>query len=130
MSNSLQTLVPVLDGSNYRRWAELMKAYLQSMGSWIIIERPTGLEPPVPATDGSNRGDVIEWSQQEAKAQGSIRLCLNVEISRSVKNKTSAKDLWEALQTTYGGSSAMGAFSFFKAAIIRKNTFCRRAVRP
>ena len=117
MSNSLQTLVPVLDGSNYRRWAELMKAYLQSMGSWIIIERPTGLAPPVPATDGSNRADVIEWSQQEAKAQGSIRLRLNVEISRSVKNKTSAKDLWEALQTTYGGSSAMGAFSFFKAAI-------------
>ena len=117
MSNSLQTLVPVLDGSNYRRWAELMKAYLQSMGSWIIIERPTGIEPPTPATDGSNRVDVIEWSQQEAKAQGSIRLRLNVEISRSVKNKTSAKDLWEALQTTYGGSSAMGAFSFFKAAI-------------
>ena len=117
MSNSLQTLVPVLDGSNYRRWAELMKAYLQSMGSWIIIERPTGIEPPTPATDGSNRVDVIEWSQQEAKAQGSIRLRLNVEISRSVKNKTSAKDLWEALQSTYGGSSAMGAFSFFKAAI-------------
>ena len=47
-----------------------MKAYLQSMGSWIIIERPTGLEPPTLATDGSNRADVIEWSQQEAKAQG------------------------------------------------------------
>ena len=100
MSNSLQTLVPILDGSNYRRWAELMKVYLQSMGSWIIIDRPAGLEPPVPATDGLNRGDVIEWSQQEAKAQGSIRLRLNVEISRSVKNKTSAKDLWEALAST------------------------------
>ena len=72
MSNSLQTLVPILDGSNYRRWAELMKAYLQLMGSWIIIEHPLGLEPPTPATDGSNRGDVIEWSQQEANAQGSI----------------------------------------------------------
>ena len=98
MSNSLQTLVPVLDGSNYRRWAELMKAYLQSMGSWIIIERPTGIEPPTPATDGSNRVDVIEWSQQEAKAQGSIRLHLNVEVSRTVKNKTMAKDLWDTLE--------------------------------
>ena len=84
MSNSLQTLVPVLDGSNYRRWAELMKAYLQSMGLWIIIECPTGLAPPTPATDGSNRADVIEWSQQEAKAQGSICLRLNVKISHTV----------------------------------------------
>ena len=37
-SNSLTTLVPVLDGTNYRRWAELMKAYLQQQGSWIMID--------------------------------------------------------------------------------------------
>ena len=37
MSNALQTLVPVLDGSNYRRWAELMQAYLQQQEVWIIV---------------------------------------------------------------------------------------------
>ncbi|KAL7278878.1 hypothetical protein ACG7TL_006709 [Trametes sanguinea] len=30
MSNALQQLVPVLDGSNYTRWADLMKAYLMN----------------------------------------------------------------------------------------------------
>ena len=37
-SNSLTTLVPILDGTNYRRWAELMKAYLQQQGSWIMVD--------------------------------------------------------------------------------------------
>ena len=45
-SNSLTTLVPVLDGTNYRRWAELMKAYLQQQGSWIMIDLFGGATPP------------------------------------------------------------------------------------
>ena len=118
-SNSLTTLVPVLDGTNYRRWAELMKAYLQQQGSWIMIDLlGDTITAPTPAEDGSNRAEMIEWGQQEAKAQGSIRLRLNVEVSRHVKDKVTAKELWDELKTAYGSTSGMGAFSFFKAAIV------------
>ena len=48
---------------------------------------------------------------------GAIRLRLNVEVARQVADKTMAKDLWTKLRDLYGGTSAMGAFSFFKAAI-------------
>ena len=117
MSNSLQNFVPVLDGSNYRCWAELMKAYLQQQGVWLIIDLPAGIEEPSLAEDGKNRSEVMEWHQMQAKAMGSIRLRLSVEVARIVRDKATAKALWDTLGNTYGGTSAMGAFAFFKAAI-------------
>ena len=116
-SNSLTTLVPVLDGTNYRRWAELMKAYLQQQGVWIIVELPAGITEPSLAANGSNRAEVMEWHQVQSKAMGTIRLRLNVEVAHQVADKTTAKDIWTKLSDLYGGTSAMGAFSFFKAAI-------------
>ena len=117
-SNSLTTLVPVLDGTNYRRWAELMKAYLQQQGSWIMVDLLGDMiTAPTLAADSSNRTEMIEWAQQEAKAQGSIKLRLSVEVSCTVKDKTTAQSIWDALKEVYGSTSAMGAFSFFKAAV-------------
>ena len=63
MSNALQTLVPVLDGSNYRRWAELMQAYLQQQEVWIIVDPPAGITEPTLNQTGSNHADVIVWHQ-------------------------------------------------------------------
>ena len=117
MSNSLQNLVPVLDGANYRRWADLMKAYLQSQGVWILIELPDGFTEPTQATDGSNRAEILEWIQMQSKAMGSIRLRLSVEVAQLVRTKTTAKSIWNTLYGLYGGTSTMGAFAFFKAAI-------------
>ena len=117
MSNQLTQLVPVLDGTNYRRWAELMKAYLQQQGVWIIVELPAGITEPSLAANGSNRSEVMEWHQVQSKAMGTIRLRLNVEVARQVADKNTAKDIWTKLKELYGGTSAMGAFSFFKAAI-------------
>lgn len=117
MSNALQTLVPVLDGSNYRRWAELMKAYLQQQEVWIVVEIPTGITAPTLAADGSNRGEVLQWNQMQNKAMGCIRLRLNVEVSHLVKDEDTAKGLWDELEALYGTTSAMGTFAFFKAAI-------------
>lgn len=84
MSNSLQNLVPILDGSNYRHCAELMKAYLQQQGVWIIVDLPAGIEEPSLAEDGKNRANVIEWHQMQVKAMGSIRLHLSVEVAQIV----------------------------------------------
>ena len=115
MSNSLTQLVPLLDGSNYPRWAELMQAYLQQQEVWIIVDPPAGVAAPTLAQDGSNCNEVLGWAQMEAKAMGSIRLRLNAEVTRLVSDATTAKGLWEALKELYGTTSAMGAFSIYKA---------------
>ncbi|CDO77987.1 hypothetical protein BN946_scf184472.g1, partial [Trametes cinnabarina] len=110
MSNSLQNLVPILDGSNYQRWAELMKAYLQQQEVWFVVDLPAGITAPTLAEDGSNRNDVIAWNQMQSKAMGSIRLRLNDEVAKLVKDKTTAKEVWEELKSLYSTTSALGAY--------------------
>ncbi|KAL7284806.1 hypothetical protein ACG7TL_002116 [Trametes sanguinea] len=117
MSNALQQLVPVLDGSNYTRWAELMKAYLQQQEVWYIVELPDGITAPTLAEDGSNRNEVIAWTTTQSKAMGSIRLRLNDEVAKLVKDATTAKELWDDLKEFYGTTSALGAYSYYKAAV-------------
>ena len=68
MSNSLTQLVPLLDGSNYPRWAELMQAYLQQQEVWIIVDPPAGVAAPTLAQDGSNRNEVLGWAQMLSRA--------------------------------------------------------------
>ncbi|KAI0352259.1 hypothetical protein OH77DRAFT_1387471, partial [Trametes cingulata] len=117
MSNQLTEVVPIFDGSGYLRWADLMQAYLQQQQVWIVVDPPMGLTAPTLAADRSNHGDVMAWAQAESKAQGSIRLRLNAEVTEIVKSKTTAKDLWQALKDTYGVSSPMAVFNYFKAAV-------------
>ncbi|KAL7277443.1 hypothetical protein ACG7TL_009305 [Trametes sanguinea] len=117
MSNSLQQLVPVLDGLNYTRWAELMKAYLQQQEVWYVVELPAGITAPTLQEDGSNRNEVIAWTMTQSKAMGSIRLRLNDEVAKLVKDATTAKKLWDDLKDLYGTTSALGAYSFYKAAV-------------
>ncbi|KAL7284517.1 hypothetical protein ACG7TL_001808 [Trametes sanguinea] len=117
MSNSLQQLVPVLDGSNYARWAELMKAYLQQQEVWYVVELPAGITAPTLQEDGSNRNEVIGWMMTQSKAMGSIRLRLNDEVAKLVKDATTAKKLWDDLKDLYGTTSALGAYSYYKAAV-------------
>ena len=44
MSSTLNTFVPVLDGTNYQQWAAAMQSYLMSQGQWRVIIR----NPPIP----------------------------------------------------------------------------------
>ncbi|KAL7281644.1 hypothetical protein ACG7TL_004961 [Trametes sanguinea] len=117
MSIALQQLVPVLDGLNYTRWADLMKAYLQQQEVWYVVELPAGITAPTLQEDGSNRNEVIAWTMTQSKAMGSIRLRLNDEVAKLVKDATAAKKLWDDLKDLYGTTSALGAYSFYKAAI-------------
>ena len=116
-SNNVTNLVPILNGTNYHQWAELRKAYLQQQGAWIMISAIAGIPPTTLNAEGTNRNNVFEWEQMEAKAQGSIRLHLNVEVSRTMQDKTMANSLWDMLKEVYGSTSAMGAFSSLKAAV-------------
>ena len=44
ISSTLNTFVPVLDGTNYQQWAAAMQSYLMSQGQWRVIIR----NPPIP----------------------------------------------------------------------------------
>ena len=37
MSSTLDRLVPVLDGTNYREWSTMMEAYLQTQELWEVV---------------------------------------------------------------------------------------------
>ncbi|KAI9056762.1 hypothetical protein FKP32DRAFT_1547454, partial [Trametes sanguinea] len=56
------------------------------------------------------------WAQAQSKALGSIRLRLNDEVAKVVKDKTTAKAVWEELKTLYSVTSALGAYSLYKVA--------------
>jgi hypothetical protein len=36
--NNTASLVPILDGTNYRQWAVAMKAFIMSTGMWAYVE--------------------------------------------------------------------------------------------
>ena len=38
---SISTYVPILDGTNYREWSAQMRAYLRSVGYWLIVNSTT-----------------------------------------------------------------------------------------
>ena len=44
-SSSVSTYVPLLDGTNYREWAAQMRAYLRSVGLWLIVSGAINNEP-------------------------------------------------------------------------------------
>ena len=79
MSSSLTTLVPVLNGPNYTRWAPIMQSFLMSQGQWKVITNP----PPkaiyekaveeAPAEEGkeaavTNQQEILDWWDLNAKA--------------------------------------------------------------
>jgi hypothetical protein len=66
MSQQLTSLIPVLDGSNYRLWSQAIKAYLMSLGLWGYV---TGnLEHPDEVTVDNQTTQAIQDKQHAAKA--------------------------------------------------------------
>ena len=54
MSNALTTLVPVLDGTNYREWFKAMQVYLMSMDLWEYANGDES-EPIISATSTNDQ---------------------------------------------------------------------------
>ncbi|TFY53776.1 hypothetical protein EVJ58_g9259 [Rhodofomes roseus] len=112
-SNTLFTAVPILDGSNYRAWAESMSAFLMAQEVWIIVNSTW----PQPTLDTENPSVYYEWLQRDQKAQGSIRLRLTSSVKAAVKNKTTSKALWDELKALYDKQTPAGVYKEFRTAI-------------
>ena len=63
---SVSTYVPILDGTNYRQWSAQMRAYLQLVGYWLIVNSTTmALMDPA---------ELAKWTLSDSMANGAIEL--------------------------------------------------------
>ena len=83
----------------------------------MFVDLPEGMTIPTLNATGSNRQEVIQWTQAMQKAMGAIRLRLSTEVMHMVKDQNTPSALWSTLKSLYGTTSAMGAFNFFKQAV-------------
>ena len=69
---SVSTYVPILDGTNYREWSVQMRAYLQLVGYWLIVNGTT----MVP----TDLAELQKWTLSDSMANGAIELHCNINI--------------------------------------------------
>src|ERR1700733_3089810 len=118
MSSSIEKLVPLLDGSNYRVWKDSMQSYLMSQGYWRITNGQY-LKPASLATTNDRyaqvESDRREWDNKDDAAYGSIMLRIAPLLHNLATGQTGAKALWDAIATTLGKTGAALIYSEFKA---------------
>ena len=71
-TTSVSTYVPILDGTNYREWSAQMRAYLHSVGYWLIVNGTT--------TVPTDLAELAKWTLSDSMANGAIELCCNINI--------------------------------------------------
>jgi hypothetical protein len=64
--NQIFNLVPVFDGSNYRKWADKMKVYLQMYNLWGITSG-TEKQPTEPEAYRTGSGEQVQVHQLTAE---------------------------------------------------------------
>ena len=70
MSSNVATLVPILDGTNYRQWAIAMRAFIMSQGLWGFVD---GSHPrPYLPTDESELRAIKKEDQVEIRAMQTV----------------------------------------------------------
>src|ERR1700710_59524 len=123
-SSSLISSVPTLTGPNWLQWSNMMKAYLQSQGLWLLVsaeepkpEMPSAsvsTQPAKPASTTASSSEsssvsetlrqaqkeLIEWKNRDSKAIGSITLKIADNLRTHVAD-TSA-ETWNALKLAFG----------------------------
>ncbi|KAJ2931789.1 hypothetical protein H1R20_g5305, partial [Candolleomyces eurysporus] len=97
--------VPILDGSNYVRWAQTMELYLLSKSMWQLVDgkvtKPTSPDEKVEA-----------WTEKSDAAKGLI-LSKIQEDFRSDHMKSDAPKIWTDLKTKFGATSNSQVVSWF-----------------
>ena len=119
MSSSIEKLVPLLDGSNYRVWKDSMQSYLMSQGYWRIANGQY-LKPHSVATTSDRyaqvESDRRDWDNRDDAAYGSIMLRIAPSLQNLATGQVGAKALWDVLAATLGKTGAALIYAEFKAA--------------
>ncbi|EIM89913.1 uncharacterized protein STEHIDRAFT_153750 [Stereum hirsutum FP-91666 SS1] len=57
----------------------------------------------------SSSAAALEWDKDDEKAMGMIRLCVTKSIGQMLDTKSTAKEMWNALEAQYGRKGLGGA---------------------
>jgi len=125
MSSSLERLVPVLDGMNYRDWAVLMQLYLQLQDLWEVVDgshrMPAALAAGATASETTIYNDAyVKWNVADNKATGVITLRISASLRHYHSANQSARTFWENLKTAFGAASMPAVYVDFKQVINTK----------
>ena len=85
----------MLDGTNYKKWAAAIRAFLRYSGCWALIE---GYTPPTATTatpgisrpaDSDATGQAA-WDEKNQKAMGVIKMYTKETLKHLIKDKRTA----------------------------------------
>ena len=131
-SNTLPSKIPLLDGSNYRRWERTMKVFLQTKELFKLL-RDTYTEPLLLSeaeliqynSDATPKATItllqrkvdlhVEWEDNNERILGYITLKISAPIQQIMTNITNARTLWNNLVTNYGTTRSASIFMDFQA---------------
>ena len=116
------TSLPSFNGTNYREWADAIKAFMRFNGTWFLIEGygskkgtiVPGMARPTPTTSPNNAAEVAAWDEKNDKALGTILLYVEKNLKHHVEDAYTALEAWEALKNEYEKPGAVGAFVAFQ----------------
>ncbi|KAJ2914384.1 hypothetical protein MD484_g6037, partial [Candolleomyces efflorescens] len=116
--NSIFNTVPVFDGSNYLRWKEKMKSYLQVQNLWLIVNGTETKLPALVASTNVTQDQVdsreaarVKWLRDDEAALGAISLKLRDDFQILI-GTTSART-WDAIEAKYGTTTASQIYGWF-----------------
>jgi len=119
MLNSLEHLVPILNGTNYLDWAVLMQSYLQLQDLWEVVDgthrMPAALTPSASAsqTTAYNAAYAV-WNTADNKATGAITLRISTSLRHYHSTNQSARTFWSNLKKAFGAASMSAVYADFK----------------
>ena len=117
MSNALTTLVPLLDGTNYREWSKAMQAYLMSMDLWEYANGDES-EPTLPANPSAEqRAAHKAWKSSNQKALANLVLRVAPIIRVDLDALNTADTVWNRLKLYFDVVQPTTVFKDFKDAI-------------
>ncbi|CAI5787891.1 Retrovirus-related Gag-Pol polyprotein [Podarcis lilfordi] len=93
---------PQLTDENYSLWSFRVEALLTSREVWTYVTD----DPPDPVTNA--------WSKGDAKARAIINLAVSDQQVVYIRNKKTAKEMWDSLAAVHVRKESASALTFFK----------------
>jgi len=123
-SNNTTSLVLILDGTNYRQWAVVMKALIMSTGMWAYVKGSIERES---LSDKKEEQEKLSktckeeihitqaaWDKDDRMVIGQIMLRLNPMVQQNHTTYHISYRLWNTLEGLYGKAMAPSVFKDFK----------------
>jgi hypothetical protein len=106
LSTSLDQMVPILTGVNYRDWATSMAAYLRSKNLWNYasgnVRKPVIPSPPASASNiAAAVAACNQWAAKTGQVMGTIVSKCAPSVLVHLKKENSGEGYWNALKAVY-----------------------------